>query len=78
MESRSYGQASCGGSFADGASGRAGMGPPERRRQHRQRTVAKIEGTYHYNPTGKADPFKLLSMWELAQKKAVEQSRPLL
>jgi type IV pilus assembly protein PilP len=54
-----------------------GMGPPEAAATASTTTVAKIEGTYHYNPTGKADPFKPFIDVELAKKKAVEQSRPL-
>lgn len=54
-----------------------GMGPPEAAATASTTTVAKIEETYHYNPTGKADPFKPFIDVELAKKKAVEQSRPL-
>jgi type IV pilus assembly protein PilP len=54
-----------------------GMGPPEAAATASTTTVAKVEGTYHYNPTGKADPFKPFIDVELAKKKAVEQSKPL-
>ena len=54
-----------------------GMGPPEAAATAATTTVAKIEETYHYNPTGKADPFKPFIDVELAKKKTVEQSRLL-
>ena len=54
-----------------------GMGPPEAAVTASTTTVARIEGAYHYNPTGKADPFKPFIDVELAKKKAVEQSSPL-
>ena len=54
-----------------------GMGPPEAAATASTTTVAKIEGTYHYNPTGKADPFKPFIDVELVKKKTVEQSSPL-
>jgi type IV pilus assembly protein PilP len=50
-----------------------GMGPPE---AAATTTVTKIEETYHYNPTGKPDPFKPFIDVELV-KKTVEQSKPL-
>jgi len=54
-----------------------GMGPPEAAATASTTTVAKIEETYHYNPTGKADPFKPFIDVELVKKKTVEQSSPL-
>jgi type IV pilus assembly protein PilP len=62
------------GSLPMGPQDVQGMGPPE---AAATTTVAKIEETYHYNPTGKADPFKPFIDVELAKKKTVEQLRPL-
>jgi len=64
------------GSLPMGPQDVQGMGPPEAAATASTTTVAKVEGTYHYNPTGKADPFKPFIDVELA-KKTVEQSRPL-
>ena len=65
------------GSLPMGPQDAQGMGPPEAAATGATTTVAKIEGTYHYNPTGKADPFKPFIDVELAKKKTVEQSRLL-
>jgi type IV pilus assembly protein PilP len=65
------------GSLPMGPQDVQGMGPPEAAATAATTTVAKIEETYHYNPTGKADPFKPFIDVELAKKKTVEQSRLL-
>ena len=65
------------GSLPMGPQDVQGMGPPEAAATASTTTVAKIEETYHYNPTGKADPFKPFIDVELAKKKTVEQSRSL-
>ena len=65
------------GSLPMGPQDIQGMGPPEAAATASTTTVAKIEETYHYNPTGKADPFKPFIDVELAKKKTVEQSRLL-
>ena len=65
------------GSLPMGPQDIQGMGPPEAAATASTTTVAKIEETYHYNPTGKADPFKPFIDVELVKKKTVEQSSPL-
>jgi len=65
------------GSLPMGPQDIQGMGPPEAAATASTTTVAKIEETYHYNPTGKADPFKPFIDVELVKKKTVVQSSPL-
>ena len=65
------------GSLPMGPQDVQGMGPPEAAATASTTTVAKIEETYHYNPTGKADPFKPFIDVELVKKKTVEQSGSL-
>ena len=65
------------GSLPMGPQDIQGMGPPEAAATASTPTVAKIEETYHYNPTGKADPFKPFIDVELAKKRTFEQARPL-
>ena len=65
------------GSLPMGPQDVQGMGPPEAAATAATTTVAKIKETYHYNPTGKADPFKPFIDVELAKKKTVEQSGSL-
>ena len=65
------------GSLPMGPQDVQGMGPPEAAATAATMTVAKIKETYHYNPTGKADPFKPFIDVELTKKKTVEQSGSL-